>query len=220
MGHGKARPLIYLAVSMAAAAILLHALDSEEDVVSKAPLSKVLSQVPNWSTKGDIPLDENIIQALDLDDYLFRNYAKDGATVTLYIGLYRVAKKVGAAHSPLVCFPGQGWVISKPDSVRLETPGASIQIASMTASKGKQHELLFYWFQARGKTSRGTLMQKIYSFAEAFRGRPTDNAFVRISIPIEEGNSEKQRLAAMDFIRSFYPIFLAHVTEQRKTGAT
>lgn len=211
MGSSKSRALIFMILCMATAAILLHARSSSYEVLPKPPLAQVMAVVPGWSIEGEIPLDEEIVKALDLDDYLYRTYTKDGAYLSLYIGLYRTAKKVGAAHSPLVCFPGQGWEISKPDGMQLETAGGTIYLADMTATKGRQKELLLYWFQARDKTSRGTFQQKLNNFMEGLHRGPTDNAFVRVSIPISETDIEKQRLAAFDFIRSFYPSFLSHI---------
>ena len=212
MGSSRRNALIYMILCLSLTAAFLHARSSGHEVSPKTPLAKVLAVVPGWSTEGEIPLDLEIVTSLDLDDYLYQTYAKDAAYISLYIGLYRTGEKVGAAHSPLVCFPGQGWEISKPDGIELETAGGTIHLASMTASKGLHKELLLYWFQARDKTSRGTFQQKLYNFLEGLHRGPTDNAFVRVSIPISENDLEKQRQAAFDFIRDFYPLFLRHIT--------
>lgn len=217
MGWRKSGPLIYMILCLGVAAALLHTRSSGYDAAPKPPLNQVLSEVQGWTLKGDIPLDQEIIKALELDDYVYRTYSKDNLYVSLYIGLYRTAKKVGAAHSPLVCFPGQGWEISKPDAMQLETDTGAIHLAAMTATKGMHRDLLFYWFQARGKTSSGTLLQKVYIFIEGFNRGPTENAFIRVSIPIIENDLQNRRLAALDFIRSFYPYFFAHMTVDNRS---
>lgn len=211
MGSDKQRALIFIILCLGIAGAVLHTRSPEKEVLPKMPLALTLAEVPGWSVVKEIPLDLEIVGSLDLDDYIFRTYSNGDAYVSLYIGLYRTSKKVGAAHSPLVCFPGQGWEISKPDAQRLETSSGTIDLAIMTVAKGMRRELLLYWFQAQSKTSSGTLMQKIYNFVENLNGGPTDNAFVRVSVPISEYDLEHQRLAASDFIRSFYPIFRNYI---------
>ena len=75
------------------------------------------------------PLGPKIVKALELDDYANQSYSDGKDTISLYIGYYFTAKKVGAAHDPLVCFPGQGWVVSdtQKDKIVLNPkPGNSV----------------------------------------------------------------------------------------------
>jgi EpsI family protein len=97
-------------------------------------------------------LEENIYQFLDLDDYIFRTYEKDGVQITLYIGFYYTADKVSAAHSPLVCFPGQGWTITEPEYKQLKVGDHQINYAQIDATLGNQKELIVYWYQSHDDT--------------------------------------------------------------------
>ena len=165
---------------------------------------------------GYTPLDPKIVESLKLDDYANQNYSDGNVTISLYIGYYFTTKKVGAAHDPLVCFPGQGWVVSdtQKDKIVLNPkPADSISYSSMIAHRGLQKELIIYWFQSYDKTNPGTLSQKTTSLYQKVFHHREDNAFVRISTPIEERSLSECSETVFKFIRSFYPIFLNYVKQ-------
>jgi EpsI family protein len=177
----------------------------------KVPLKQSFANIEGWQGDSDIPLDLEIVHALHLDDYQFKTYVKNGDRVSLYIGYYRSGKKIGASHSPLVCFPGQGWQISSPESMHLETAAGTIRLSSMTATKGNHQELLLYWFQAYDRTSRGTLMQKIYNLIAFLNTGKEGNAFVRVSIPIVADGKQEALNRLVDFVKAFYPPFHEYI---------
>jgi EpsI family protein len=166
--------------------------------------------------KGYTPLGPKIVEALELDDYANQNYSNGNDTISLYIGYYFTAKKIGVAHDPLVCFPGQGWVVSdkKKDKIVLNPkPGDSISYSSMIVHRGLQKELIIYWLQSYDKANPDTFSQKItYLYQKIFQHRE-DNAFVRVSTPMVEKSLSECQETIHKFIRAFYPIFLNYVRQ-------
>ncbi len=161
-----------------------------------------------------MPLDPRIAKALELDDYVNQSYFNGHERVFLYIGYYLTTKKVGAAHDPLVCFPGQGWVITnrQKDELTLDSgSGESVSYSTMIAQRGPQKELIIYWFQSYDQTNPDTLSQKITSLWKKLLNQGQDNAFVRISIPLGEKSLSESRQIALKFVQAFYPIFLDFV---------
>ena len=150
-------------------------------------------------------------KSLLLDDYLYRNYVNGDRVVSLYIGYYLTTQKVGAAHSPLVCFPGQGWMLSKAQSLTVATSRGDIQLEKMIAAKGGHRELLLYWFQSYDRSSSGTLMQKVNNFLSRFQDNREDNAFVRVTVPLSGAPENDALKDGIDFIKAFYPTFLSYV---------
>ena len=135
-------------------------------------------------------------------------------TISLYIGYYLTTEKIGAAHDPLVCFPGQGWVLSNKASSTLPLTGAiseSIQYSSMQAERSGQKEILLYWFQAYDKALATTQSQKIVSFWGKIRGKGEDSAFVRLSCSAHENDAASCEEGLKLFARDLYPVFLKYI---------
>ena len=108
MGQQTNRRLIYITVSLVVAALVVHFNPSVATSKKEKSLSQAFFNIEEWRMVGEDDLSQEVLLSLDLDDYLFRDYSNSRGIVSLYIGYYRDAEKIGAAHSPLVCFPGQG----------------------------------------------------------------------------------------------------------------
>lgn len=179
------------------------------------PLSEsILGTLSAWRPQGNIPLSEKIVGALELDDYLNQQLSNGQETVSLYIGFYASQKKVGAAHSPLVCFPGQGWSLSDFSELQIQAGRHTVNLASMVIGKGEEKQLVLYWFQAFNRTTPGTFMQKVYLLAAKFLYGREDNAFVRIMIPFSKDRTrDKAQEIGVHFVEDFYPAFYKAMTK-------
>jgi EpsI family protein len=178
-------------------------------------LSETLMKIKSWHSEGMVELDRGIVESLELDDYVNHNFSNGSKTVSLYIGYYLTSKKVGAAHSPLVCFPGQGWHLSDSENKTLKVGEEKINLAKMIGSIGTRKELLIYWFQAYDRTSPGTFLQKLYTLWSKFHNGRTDNAFVRITVPIQGKSIDEAYATGLKFIQAFYPQFIGYVKENQ-----
>jgi len=108
VGNGKEKQLTILAVLLLLTGVLAYWSTDSVKVVKPADLQATFGPVPGYKAVEFSPLDAQTFSFLDLDDYTQTRYGKDGKSVSLYIGYYFSLDKVSAAHSPLVCFPGQG----------------------------------------------------------------------------------------------------------------
>jgi len=171
---------------------------------------------------NDIPLDYKIRNELKLDDYLFRRFSDGKSTITLYVGYYYTAAKVGASHDPLVCFPGQGWVLRENNSIigtmQIQGEERQLSYATMVAERNENKELLFYWFQADTKMASSTLMQKMHLVQSKIFGFGQHNAFVRLSLDLEGRTMEDGRQTMRRFIADFYPTFLQYILRSSGQG--
>jgi EpsI family protein len=127
---------------------------------------------------------------------------------------YLTTKKVGAAHSTLVCFPAQGWVVSNTKEKPLTIGRHNLHLTSMVTNMGPRKELILYWYQAFDKPSSGTFLQKIYALWAKFLNRGEENAFVRISISMERRSIEEAFITGVEFINAFYPRFLKYLKDE------
>jgi EpsI family protein len=211
MGSVNHFKLVVLTALLAGAALIVHSrLATSIKLEPKPPLAVALGQLNGWTVHGNQSLDASVVSLLKLDDYLFRTYLKNSKDISLYIGYYRTAKKVGAAHDPLVCFQGQGWKIgdrSTGSFLLKTTPGITVSYSSMVVQRPGEKELIVYWFQTSGISSSNTLSQKIEMVKSRLFGRSEDNAFVRISTTIGVSSPDAARMRVFDFIEAFYPGF-------------
>lgn len=181
----------------------------------KEPLSEALGSLPGWSASPPAVLGSQIEEALKLDDNLFRSYRRGNDTVSLYIGYYRSADKIGAAHDPLVCFTGQGWRLTERRTGTYTLKGPEnlvVNYSTMIAEHQAEKEYLLYWFQTNGTTSARTFDQKIQMLTQRLSKVPQEeNAFVRVSTRIEGSSSEDAKKRVLEFVDTFYPQFYSYV---------
>ena len=157
-------------------------------------------------------LSPRVIEELKLDDYIFQTYTRNGGAVTLYVGYYFSGKKVGAAHDPQVCYPGQGWKLSNKEKGTYELKnGEKVDYSSIIAAQGGSKDLIFYWFQVNDKTADNTLFQKMILLQNKILQQGENNAFVRVSTSLNEESIHLAQKRILDFMEDFYPIFLEYI---------
>ena len=216
MGSKKQTRLIVLGLLLAATALLVHMGQGSAVTITKSRnLQTVFGPVPGYTIAYQSPLAEDIYRFLDLDDYTSVGYSQEGADapVGLYIGYYFSIDKVSAAHSPLVCFPGQGWTLDQPKKRRLYIGGHVINLEEMVVRLENRQELILYWYQAGETTAPEVYRNKFNAVLNKMNGKSQEHAFVRVSVPFTGDTADQARAAGEQFIASFYPVFLAYIAE-------
>ena len=175
---------------------------------------QALSSVPGWKVISSNPLSDEVTASLRLDDYINATYSDGQSAVSLYIGYYYSNKKIGAAHDPMVCFPGQGWMVSvnRKGEIKVDTSAVPyVKYSSMVVSKGDQKDLILYWYQSYDVTSANTFAQKVQAFLNNFSQNAQGNAFVRVTVSLKNTSLEHARKISEKFIKAFYPVFLTYI---------
>jgi len=125
---------------------------------------------------------------LQMDDYLLANYVdKSGGVVNLYMSWYNSQRKGEAVHSPRSCLPGGGWQIK--EFGQQDIPGATIngqllRVNRVVVELGTERQLVYYWFQQRGRVIDNEFAVKWYLFWDALTRHRTDGALVRLIVPL------------------------------------
>lgn len=217
----KPARLIILSVLLILAALGANSATRKAPPGAKEPLAGAFGDIGSWQCTQRLAMDQKVVKALDLDDFLFQAYQRDRGELSLYVGYYRSAKKVGAAHDPLVCFQGQGWTIGQRDSgsYRLTShPQYTVSYSSMVAELQGEKQVIVYWFQVNDKATANTHSQKLAMLMDRISGRREDNAFVRLSAPVGAGTPEAARQRIFRFIDDFYPQFVRYVRQMEDKG--
>jgi exosortase D (VPLPA-CTERM-specific) len=152
-----------------------------------------------------------ILQALKLDDYIDVDFTdtRTGDLVNFYVAYYASQRKGASAHSPASCIPGGGWEIEDLRTVRIEgagSEGAGLPVNRVIISKGNARELVYYWFQQRGRILTNEYLVKWYLLLDAITRNRTDGALVRLVTPLQQGaDLAKADEMLAGFIRKIEP---------------
>jgi EpsI family protein len=203
-----------LSICFLIVAAFVHATPKPSIVIPALSLNDSLGFLDGWK-ESKIPIQDEIVKSLELDDYLYRFYQQGSDGVSLYIGYYYSKRKLGAADSPLVCIPGSGWKISNLRKIQHAKEGTiqyPEEMSVMRIEKGETKELVVYWFQAYDRATSDTFRQKVATLIQKVRKGKEANAFVRIIVPIRDGGEQEAYDVARKFIQAFYPRFLDYIT--------
>jgi EpsI family protein len=201
-----------LIICLGATALLVYRQSEAKPSVKPAlALSQALARVDGWKSGRAHPLSSVVVEALKLDDYLFQTYSNGSGTVTLYIGYYHTAKKVGAAHDPMVCYSGQGWQLTQIKQGEFQSAGEGVAYSTMVADQEGSKDLILYWFQAHDEAKPNTFSQKVCIFKQKMLGGCENNAFVRITTPLKDQTEDEACKLILTFVESFYPEFLKYI---------
>lgn len=150
-------------------------------------------QMGPWSGRSE-SMEGVYLDQLKLDDYLLADYTDgNGQPVNLYLSYYNSQRKGDAVHSPRACLPGGGWQMRDFDQRTLpgiEAYGRPLRVNRTLIASGDQRQLVYYWFQQRGRTVTNEFAVKWYIFWDAITRHRTDGAMVRLIIPLPPVSSE------------------------------
>ena len=160
---------------------------------SRAMFAEFPMQLGNWRGKRE-SMEALYNDTLRLDDYALADYVNDaGRGANLYISWYNSQRKGEAVHSPRSCLPGGGWQMR--DFGQRELPAAAaggqpLRVNRTLIELGNQRELVYYWFQQRGRVITNEFAVKWFIFWDALTKHRTDGAMVRLIMPLAAGSSE------------------------------
>lgn len=168
--------------------------------------------IEGYETIQEMDLEDHAFKMLELDDYMFADYQRGEKKINLYIGYYYTASKASAAHSPLICYPSQGWQIeSKPVAQSLSVGPLLIKYKEITTSFNQDKELVLYWFQSHFDTNTHSTLNKVDIALNKLTKNDEQHAFVRVAVPFDKSTYEETKKTATDFIKAFYPQFLEFI---------
>jgi EpsI family protein len=172
--------------------------------------------VGEWSGRTSV-MEKEYVDSLRFDDYLLADYRQvTGGAVNLYVAYYQSQKAGRSAHSPKTCIPGGGWEITSMRSMAIDAPGPgeSLTVNRAIIQKGDQKQLVFYWFQQRGRVLANEYLVKFYLLWDALVMNRTDGALVRLMTSIDPEESEAAAEGRLvSFARTARPLLTAYIPE-------
>ena len=175
---------------------LLLSVGRQQAMPLRGELETLPVQVDGYRPSDEV-ISEEEQQVAGMSDYLLRLYRRDSSDAfSVYVGYYEQQTQGRTIHSPKNCLPGAGWeaLSASRETVPIEGGGSVTVNRYMLANKG-QRALVYYWYQGRGRVEASEYRVKWDLMRDAaLRGR-TEEALVRIVVPITDGLKDPDELA-------------------------
>lgn len=187
------------------ATLLLHGVSHGEAVVARQSLRALPTTLGGWNSE-DQPLEERIVQAVGVSDYANRIfYSQIEPPVQLYVGYYASQRTGDTIHSPKNCLPGAGWDPIHSGYATIALPaGRQIIVNEYVIQQGLNKQLVFYWYQGRGRIIASEYAGKFWMVADAISRNRTDGALVRLVTPMNDAEA-KARARLEGFTQLMFP---------------
>ncbi len=150
------------------------------------------STIGSWSGRR-ASLEKFYLDALRLDDYVLLDYhSESGANVNFYSAYYESQDSRREVHSPHDCIPGGGWEITHMENKMFPaTAGqAAFPYNRAIIQLGNNRQIVYYWFQERGRHMTNEYVTRWYLFWDALTRHRTDGALVRFVAPYPQGTKD------------------------------
>jgi exosortase D (VPLPA-CTERM-specific) len=195
-----AKPAVVLLFILLAAVWPARALPKRVEVrPARADFSEFPLQLGPWRARRQ-PLEAVYLDRLKLDDYLLADFLRvatddevtggeaAAAPVNLYVAYYASQRTGEAAHSPRSCLPGGGWRIldfTQREVAGVRLNGAPLRVNRALVEHGTDRQLVYYWFQERGRVITNEYLVKWYLLEDALLRNRTDGALVRLVTSVQ-----------------------------------
>ncbi|MBA2301178.1 MAG: EpsI family protein [Acidobacteria bacterium] len=186
------------------AALLGGRAAATERAVDSEPLAKLPLEIEGWTGREARPLGDDVVALLGVDDYIHRSYFKpSGAPINLYAGYYRSQRQGDTIHSPQNCLPGAGWRPVESSTVTLRAAGRDVTVNQYLIQKGLDQQVVFYWYQGRGRVVANEYANKALLMWDAARLHRTNGGLVRVMTAVTPGRDAARDVTA--FVSALMP---------------
>ncbi len=204
------QPQFIVAVAVLAVTLILHfTVDFREKTPSSRPFSQFPLVIGRWEGKREF-MAQQFIDELQFTDYASVNYSRpDSPPIDVYVAYYESQRKGRSIHSPETCLPGGGWIFKQTGTVTIPMPGkalSSITVARAMMEKDGSRQLVYFWFNQRGRILTNAYEMKIYNLWDALVRKRTDGALIRVISPVLSSERvENADKILQSFIREMLP---------------
>ena len=184
----KARVAVVLTL-FAVTWYLLQMTSGVHAVPIKQSLSLFPHQLGSYHLANSFQSSAEVLELLGVDDYIQYNYlGEENSRINLYVGYYKAVGVSGGYHSPKNCLPGGGWGINEVKNVVLQVGiegNKEETVSQMLIRNGDDYQVVFYWYQNRGRIIASEYWEKVYLVMDALTKGRRDGTFVRIMTTVK-----------------------------------
>jgi EpsI family protein len=206
-----ARALVVVAVLFGAAAVSSRVTTATEVKVDRQPLATLPADIGEWRGRAAAPLADDVLAQLGVDDYINRTYFRAGAApIGLYVGYYDSQRQGDTIHSPQNCLPGAGWRPVSSSIEQIRSGGRSMPVNRYVIQKGIDQQVVYYWYQGRGRVVANEYVNKALLMFDAARLHRTNGGLVRVITPVA-GTVDEATRQLTGFVTALFPLLDGHL---------
>jgi EpsI family protein len=219
--YGPARLALFAAaclilVVQAAASRMLRI---DEQKIGIPGLHALPWQVGPWEASTEESIGPEVTAYLKPDEYILRDYVNpsNGVTIDLFVAYFKSLQNVYGPHSPRICLPGSGWLVSSSQVVSIPVPGRSggIPVNEFTMEKSNQRILVLYWYQNDRDVWAEEYHAKLRLLPDLIRYRRSDVSLVRLIAPLRDAAPARELTSCVQFTERMYPLLAEHFASVR-----
>jgi EpsI family protein len=201
----RSKPVMVVTAVMVTEIALFHGVPTQEYVPTPPPLEQFAAEIGPWrmvrQTKIDIAT-ENLLRA---DDTLSRLYGGPG-DVDLWVAFFKSQRAGVSPHSPKACLPGNGWTEESSRIISLSVPGepAPIPVNRYIVTHQDERSLVLYWYQSAHRVVANEYLAKFSLIFDSLRYHRSDEALIRVIVPLGEQGEAGGEERAIQFVRTIY----------------
>lgn len=207
--------VIFMLASLIIAVIVSSPFIERKDIIVK---SKSLSQFPTmlgqWRA-SESRLPPSVEAVAGASEYYYGDfYSPAKSKVNLYIAYYQDQKKGAAPHSPKVCIPGDGWVITNDEPVLIKSKnGKNYEVSKLIITKDEHTIVTYYWLKQGSKIFRQQFIARLNLIWFSITENRADAALIRMvsevggneTIEDTEKRIEEMATELLDVISDYVP---------------
>jgi EpsI family protein len=211
----KSRPFVHYGLLAAACLILVlqasasRMLKVDERTMPIPGLHDLPRQLESWKNTGDESMDPAAEAWLKPDEYILRDYVdqQHDAKVNLFVAYFKSTQNAYGPHSPSVCLPGAGWLVTSHRIANIPVPGRpdGIPANQFTMEKQNQRILVLYWYQNDRDIWAQEFQAKLRLLPNLLRYHRSDVSLVRLITPLQGALADNELNFCFRFTRDLFP---------------
>lgn len=144
------------------------------------------------TTAIDDTVSADVRRIAGMTSYVMRTYLPaTGLPFSVYVGYYDEQRQGKSIHSPKNCLPGDGWEPVESGVATISTALGPITVNRYRVAKPGRQALVYYWYQGRGRVAHDEWRVKYELLRDAALHGRTEEALVRIVVPVTEADVGK-----------------------------
>jgi len=216
MFKSKSSPLARYGLLAAACLILVlqasasRMLKIDEQNIAVPGLHSLPLQMGSWKASGEQSIGPTTEAYLKPDEYILRDYTdpQAGAAVNLFVAYFKSLQNTYGPHSPSVCLPGAGWLVTSSKIVNIGVPGRhdSIPVNEFTMEKSGERILVLYWYQNDRNVWAQEVQAKLRLLPDLIKYRRSDVSLVRLITPLRGVSDGTELSNCLRFTQRLFPL--------------
>jgi len=151
-----------------------------------APLSTIFDGVTGYRVQQQ-KVGEDERRVAGMSDYIGRVYWRDTLPAfSIYVGYYDRQTQGHTIHSPRNCLPGAGWEVLSGGPLEEQVGETRHVVNRYVLKNGPATAIAYYWYEGRGRVVASEYRVKWNLLRDAAVLGHTEEALVRLIVPINE----------------------------------